>query len=245
MDLKETFILFDKGLKVLASLGSDEVLRIRGVKERTSFLSRARKGKGTNLEIPCEEILAVKKEAGGVLEIHYAKRGCKKKKASEERRNVWKHKTIVLVNSSSEVQVYCKVNLSCFITVHFQVLDLWRDSLTSLLSSHSYDRPRRLLVFINPYGGTGKASKIFHTTAGPLLSLSGISCEVVETERANHATDMLQSRADIEEDFDGVVCVGGDGMFNEIFNGMLRRTANANGIDKDDARQELTRPALR
>lgn len=40
-------------------------------------------------------------------------------------------------------------------------------------------RPRRLLVFINPFGGKKKGRKIFHSLVAPLFELAGISSHVI------------------------------------------------------------------
>ena len=94
-------------------------------------------------------------------------------------------------------------------------------------------RPKRLLIFVNPYGGVGEARKVFKTEVGPLFCAAGIEFEMIETERANHALDLLKN--DFDDDnlrrFDGVVCVGGDGIFNEVFNGVLQRSAENAGIN--------------
>ena len=65
----------------------------------------------------------------------------------------------------------------------------------------------------------------------PVFDLAGIECDVVVTERANHARDLLLTY-DFERpsaQIDGIVSVGGDGMFSELINGILRRAA----IDSD------------
>ena len=52
----------------------------------------------------------------------------------------------------------------------------------------------------------------------PLFELAGVKCDVVLTERANQAQDLLQTY-DFERPnnrIDGVVSVGGDGMFSEL-----------------------------
>ena len=54
----------------------------------------------------------------------------------------------------------------------------------------------------------------------PLFKKFNIDSEVIITERANHARDYLQDCN--LEGIDGVICIGGDGMFAEIFNGILR-----------------------
>lgn len=78
-------------------------------------------------------------------------------------------------------------------------------------------RPKNLLIFINPFGGKGKAQNIYQKQVEPILELAEIKRKVVLTERADHAYDILQN-LDKEEyhDIDGVVSVGGDGLFNEV-----------------------------
>ncbi|CAB4065083.1 CERK [Lepeophtheirus salmonis] len=70
---------------------------------------------------------------------------------------------------------------------------------------------KRLLFYINPFGGERKAETIFEKTVKPLLEIAGVQVET-----------------DLENDFDGVVSVGGDGMFSEVFNGVLRRGGSSN-----------------
>jgi len=60
----------------------------------------------------------------------------------------------------------------------------------------------------------------------PLFRAAGVRFTVIVTERANHARDLL--RSDPLGDVDGVVCVGGDGMFSELFNGLLLRSMDEN-----------------
>lgn len=56
---------------------------------------------------------------------------------------------------------------------------------------------------------------------------------VIVTERANHARDML--RSDPLDGVDGVICVGGDGMFSELFNGLLLRSIDENsGAEEEE-----------
>ena len=63
----------------------------------------------------------------------------------------------------------------------------------------SEGRPKRLLVFINPFGGVGKAEKVFSEKVKPLFDLAGVACDVVVTERANHAQELLQGRDSIRK----------------------------------------------
>ncbi|XP_076598224.1 ceramide kinase [Chaetodon auriga] len=110
--------------------------------------------------------------------------------------------------------------------------DQWTKYLRAALKTHSPLRPHRLLVFINPFGGKKKARKIFHSLVAPLFELAGISSHVIVTEQANQARDHLLKK-DLTG-FDGVVCVGGDGMFSEILHGLIGRTQQEAGLCEND-----------
>ncbi len=45
----------------------------------------------------------------------------------------------------------------------------------------------------------------------------------MQTESASHAPDFIAGSADLEERYDGVLGVGGDGMFNVVFEALVRR----------------------
>lgn len=94
------------------------------------------------------------------------------------------------------------------------------------LDKFTASRPKHILVFINPFGGKGQAQNIFNSSVEPLFRAAGVRYTVVVTERANHARDLL--RSDPLDDVDGVICVGGDGMFSELFNGLLLRSMDEN-----------------
>ena len=114
-----------------------------------------------------------------------------------------------------------KLKSLCFRHIDRNVVSSWKEKLEKRLSSISLDRPKNLLIFVNPFGGKGKGPKIFHKKIVPLLRLSGINFEVFVTEHANHAKETLQECS--LEGIHGVVSVGGDGIFSEIFTGMLLR----------------------
>lgn len=115
-------------------------------------------------------------------------------------------------------------------------------------------RPKRLFVFVNPFGGKKCAKKIYGTEIKPLFEAAGVSItvqgsacncgcffsmkfyqvgvmfsmllrlyidpfcswSVSETEYQGHALEVASS-LDLAE-YDGVVCVSGDGVLVEVSN---------------------------
>ena len=69
-------------------------------------------------------------------------------------------------------------------------------------------------------------STLLHVPAavdgGHALICAGIQCTVVSTERYNHARHVLEALpAEELARFDGIVAVGGDGLFQETLNALL------------------------
>lgn len=82
-------------------------------------------------------------------------------------------------------------------------------------------RPRKLLLFVNPYGGKKNALKLYEKYARPIFQLANIDVSVIITQRPNQIFDLvLQQQLD---HFDGIVVAGGDGSFSELFNGLIYR----------------------
>uniref|UniRef100_A0A8C4EQ49 Ceramide kinase n=1 Tax=Dicentrarchus labrax TaxID=13489 RepID=A0A8C4EQ49_DICLA len=100
------------------------------------------------------------------------------------------------------------------------------------------NRPKSLLVYINPYGGKRRGKRIYKQKVAPLFRRACISADVIVTERANHARDHLKTEANLDK-YDGVVCVGGDGMFSEILHGLVTRTQTDSGVDQNQPDAEL------
>ncbi|KAM4734218.1 ceramide kinase-like [Anableps anableps] len=114
-----------------------------------------------------------------------------------------------------------------------------REQLASIAT-----RPRSLLVYINPYGGKRQGKHIYEQKVAPLFTQAGICTHVIVTDYANHARDHLRMDAELNK-FDGVVCVGGDGMFSEIIHGLVWRTQIDNGVDLNCPDEDLSPCSLR
>ncbi|GKC10602.1 ATP-NAD kinase-like domain-containing protein, partial [Tanacetum coccineum] len=82
-------------------------------------------------------------------------------------------------------------------------------------------RPKKLYVFVNPYGGKKSASKIFSNDVKPLLEDANIEFTMQETKYQLHAKEVSRS-LDLTK-YDGIVCVSGDGILVEVVNGLLER----------------------
>ncbi|XP_077248280.1 sphingoid long-chain bases kinase 1-like [Tasmannia lanceolata] len=89
--------------------------------------------------------------------------------------------------------------------------------------------PPTLLVILNPRSGRGRSSKVFHGKVEPIFKLAGFKMEVVKTTSAGHAKS-LASSVDFSTCPDGIICVGGDGIVNEVLNGLLSRTNQKEAI---------------
>ncbi|XP_076893366.1 sphingoid long-chain bases kinase 1-like [Bidens hawaiensis] len=82
--------------------------------------------------------------------------------------------------------------------------------------------PPRMLVILNPRSGRGRSSKVFHNLVEPIFKLAGFKLEVVKTNSAGHAKNLAYN-VDFSTCPDGIICVGGDGIVNEVLNGLLCR----------------------
>ncbi|MFT7812547.1 ceramide kinase-like [Arapaima gigas] len=105
-------------------------------------------------------------------------------------------------------------------------------------------RPRRLLVYINPYGGKQRGKWIYEQRVAPLFARASISTHVIVTQSENQARDELATSRDLKK-YDGVVSVGGDGMFSEVVHGLIARTQRDAGVDQNCAEEKLVSCKLR
>ncbi|KAM4618532.1 ceramide kinase-like isoform 1-T1 [Polymixia lowei] len=134
----------------------------------------------------------------------------------------------------SDVTFHCPEGALC---------QLWVSTIREQLASLA-SRPKHLLVYINPYGGKRQGKRIYEQKVAPLFARANISTHVIVTEYANHARDHLRTEAELKK-YDGVVCVGGDGMFSEIVHGLIWRTQSDNGVDQNCPEESLVPCTLR
>ncbi|XP_026172901.1 sphingosine kinase 2 [Mastacembelus armatus] len=82
-------------------------------------------------------------------------------------------------------------------------------------------RPRRLLLLVNPFSGRGQAMQWCQTHILPMIREANISYNLIQTERQNHARELIR---DISlPEWDGIVIVSGDGLLHEVINGLMER----------------------
>ncbi|XP_067216268.1 ceramide kinase isoform X3 [Linepithema humile] len=146
--------------------------------------------------------------------LHYAVRGPK---------NKWRHHSVTMSHTDPR-----------------QVAS-WVKTIRNYLLGLTH-RPRKVMLFINPIGGKKQGVKIWEKDVQPLMTIAGIETKMMVTERAGHIRDTLLT-ADLS-DLHAVLCIGGDGTFAEVFNGLVLRAAKDQQIDPNDPDARLPNPAL-
>lgn len=86
------------------------------------------------------------------------------------------------------------------------------------------ERPRKVVVFLNPAAKDGKTRYLLEKHVLPILHLAGIEIHVVRTEHEGQAKAYMSV---LDNNIvDAIVVAGGDGTLSEIVTGILRRTDN-------------------
>ena len=78
---------------------------------------------------------------------------------------------------------------------------------------------KRILVIVNPVGGTQRSRGLLASLVRPVLRAHQCVVTVLETTRAGHAAEYLQS-ADLSQ-FDLLLMLSGDGLLNEALNALV------------------------
>lgn len=81
---------------------------------------------------------------------------------------------------------------------------------------------KKLLLIVNPCSGKKKANRILSDIIG-IFNRGGYDVTAYMTAARGDATDLTAARA---KEFDVVVCVGGDGTFNEVISGLRAAEAD-------------------
>ncbi|KAH9525128.1 Trafficking protein particle complex subunit 3 [Bulinus truncatus] len=103
-------------------------------------------------------------------------------------------------------------------------------------------RPKKLFVVINPIGGAGKGQQIYNKTVEPLFRLAEIKTSVVVTERSKQALEIGEC-TDFSQ-YDGIVVIGGDGLYQEILQGLSLQEQKKTGIKYDNFEEDLSKLSL-
>ncbi|XP_015806081.3 sphingosine kinase 2 [Nothobranchius furzeri] len=82
-------------------------------------------------------------------------------------------------------------------------------------------RSRRLLLLVNPFSGRGQAMQWCQTHILPMIREANISYNLIQTERQNHARELIRDIPLLE--WDGIIIVSGDGLLHEVINGLMER----------------------
>ncbi|XP_033900930.3 ceramide kinase-like protein isoform X1 [Acipenser ruthenus] len=108
--------------------------------------------------------------------------------------------------------------------------EVWLRHFKDILNGFR-NRPKSLKVFVNPNSHRKEANQIYSEQIAPLFKLADIKTATTITEYKGHALSALKE-CDLKE-FDGVICVGGDGFANEVAYGLLLRAQMDAGRDTD------------
>uniref|UniRef100_A0A3Q3XNF1 DAGKc domain-containing protein n=1 Tax=Mola mola TaxID=94237 RepID=A0A3Q3XNF1_MOLML len=96
----------------------------------------------------------------------------------------------------------------------------WYNTLKDQLTGFS-SRPRYLKVFINPSSHKKEAVHIYREHVAPLFKMADVRTDITVTEKKGHALSVMKE-CKVDE-YDGVVCVGGDGSVAELCHAMVLR----------------------
>ncbi|RUS84240.1 hypothetical protein EGW08_007992 [Elysia chlorotica] len=104
------------------------------------------------------------------------------------------------------------------------------------------NRPKKLFVLINPIGGNRKGVQFYEKKIAPIFALANCETTVKTSERAKHALEIGET-----QDFtgyDGIICVSGDGLYQELMEGYLKQLQKMHGVDFNDPMAKLVKPSI-
>lgn len=89
--------------------------------------------------------------------------------------------------------------------------------------------------------GTGHS--VYEEKVLPLFEDANVDVKTIYTERANHARDYVNEQS--LDNCDGLITVGGDGMFSEMCHSLLLKAVKQFELNINDSNISLRRPNLR
>jgi sphingosine kinase len=107
--------------------------------------------------------------------------------------------------------------------------DAWIEKLLSRAYGASR-RQKHIKVLVNPFGGQGKAQKIYNEHIAPIFAAARCEQDVEKTTHNGHGVEIGQN-LDIEK-YDVVACCSGDGIPHEVWNGLGKRQDAARALVK-------------
>lgn len=84
------------------------------------------------------------------------------------------------------------------------------------------NNPRRITVILNPAANKRNALEEFENYCAPILTLAGLSVDVIHTTSEGHAKEIVSNEL-TGGSTDALVIAGGDGTVSEVVTGLLRR----------------------
>ncbi len=81
---------------------------------------------------------------------------------------------------------------------------------------------------INPFGGNGKAMKIYREAIASMFEHSHFEVDVLTTQRAGHGYEVGKTL--VLGHYDGIVTASGDGLLHEVVNGLMAHSQWAEAI---------------
>lgn len=175
--------------------------------------------------------------------IHYAKRlvdpNAKQGNGHNENINKWRIDKITLHNSDNHILYKWYETLSKVLKGKTRAFDLCKRQLKNISLILALNRPRKLLLFVNPYGGKKNALNIYEKYAKPIFRLANVDVSVIISQRPNQIFDLvLQQHLD---QFDAIACCGGDGTFSELFNGIIYRKMMTENSNSEPSKIDIDR----
>ncbi|KAL0583296.1 hypothetical protein ABG067_006797 [Albugo candida] len=117
---------------------------------------------------------------------------------------------------------YKITQFSCMVEVAARWVSLIQELVRWQARAPPFREKRRIHIIINPHSGKRKARQIWHKRAKVYFELGNFACTVLETVRSGHAIEMGQ-QFKIENGYEAIVFVGGDGTICEFMNGLVHR----------------------